>query len=87
MDKPSRRSVLAFLVPATVLALVLPRQAMADKPEFQVHMRAALDALHVAQKELAIAEADKGGFRVKAQKSVALAVLQVERGINYDNHH
>jgi len=50
-------------------------------------MQAALDALKLADRELAAASADKGGHRAKAQDLVRQAIVQVERGIQYDRRH
>ena len=74
----------------TVLALVVvlatafvAGRASADQP----HMQAALEHLRAAKVELDAAEADKGGHRVKALALTKDAIVQVERGIEYDRHH
>jgi hypothetical protein len=69
---------------AVAAGLALPAIAKgADQP----HMRAALDALRLAKRELNQATADKGGHRVRAEKLVEQAIAEVERGIKYDNRH
>jgi hypothetical protein len=59
-------------------AFVIP--AMADQP----FMRAALVNLDKADDYLKKANADKGGFRVKAREWVAKAETAVKNGIAYD---
>ncbi len=55
----------------------------ADQP----HMQAALEHLRAAKQQLEIAEADKGGHRVKAVRLVNDAIVQVEKGIQYERTH
>ena len=55
----------------------------ADQP----HMQAALDHLRAAKQQLDVAEADKGGHRVKAIRLVNDAIVQVEHGIEFDRTH
>ena len=90
MKDISRRSVVSAILPAALIALVLPRGAkaaghasMTDQP----HMQAALDALRVAKRELDAATADKGGHRAKAIGLVNDAIAQVEKGIAFDRKH
>ncbi len=81
----SRRSVVNTILPAALLGLALPIRgnAAADQP----HMKAALDALRLAKRELEAASADKGGHRAKAIEHVDAAINQVERGIEFDRTH
>lgn len=85
MSKISRREVLAGIsVMGAAVALVgAPAPAKADQPR----MHAALDALRTAKHELEAADRDKGGHREKALRLVQDAIVQVERGIEYDRHH
>ncbi len=84
MDRFSRRSVLTKILPASLLAIVLPGHAKAaDQP----HMEAALDALRNAKRELDAATSDKGGHRVRALKLVNQAMGEVERGMRFDRRH
>lgn len=53
----------------------------------QPHMVAALDELRSARAELQVAEADKGGHRVRAIALVNDAIEQVRRGIDYAGSH
>jgi hypothetical protein len=50
-------------------------------------MRAALDALQAAEKQLAIAAPDHGGHRVKALAQVRSAIAEVRKGIAFDNRN
>lgn len=62
---------------------LLAGRVCADQP----HMQAALDHLRSAKQQLEVADADKGGHRVKAGRLVNEAIVQVERGIEYDRTH
>lgn len=62
---------------------LLAGRVCADQP----HMQAALDHLRAARRQLEVAEADKGGHRVKALRLVSEAVVQVEHGIEYERVH
>lgn len=53
----------------------------------QPHMQSALSSLKSAQQQLEKATADKGGHRVKAMALTRDAILQVEKGIAFDNKH
>lgn len=59
----------------------------APSPQQQPHMRAALDALRNAKRHLELAEADKGGHRVKAVELVNGAITETEAGIAYAAGH
>ncbi len=78
-----REAVFGASVLGALAALLSGGRARADQP----HMQAALDALKLADRELAAASADKGGHRAKAQDLVRQAIVQVERGIQYDRRH
>ena len=81
MNRLSRRSVLSAALSLPLTGLVLTRQVRAaDQPR----MQAALQALKTARQELQAATADKGGHRVKALKLVNDAIIQVEKGIEFD---
>ena len=84
MNPVSRRSVVSTIFSSALLGLVLPSRARAaDQP----HMQAALDALRTAERELHQADADKGGHRVKAERIVHDAIVEVEKGIEFDRRH
>ena len=72
----------ALLVVALVSGFVAGR-ASADQP----HMQSALDHLRAAKGELDQALADKGGHRAKAIALVNDAIVQVEKGIEFDRRH
>ncbi len=57
------------------------RMSAADQP----NMRAALDHLKSAQKNLQRASSDKGGHRVNALNLVEQAIAEVNRGISVAN--
>lgn len=61
--------------------------AQASQSEAQPHMRAALEHLQQAQRELEAASHDKGGHRARAVSLVKQAIVQVNEGIQYDNTH
>lgn len=70
---------------AACIAAVLAVLSAAAMAEPQPHMRAALDALQTAEKQLAIAAPDHGGHRVKALAQVRSAIVEVRKGIAFDN--
>ncbi len=74
-------SILALVVVLTT-GFVAGR-ASADQP----HMQAALEHLRAAKVELDAALADKGGHRAKAIALTRDAIVQVERGIEFDRRH
>jgi hypothetical protein len=53
--------------------------ARADQP----HMRRALEHLRAARAELATAEHDKGGWRVRAIENTNRAIAETERGMAF----
>jgi hypothetical protein len=73
--------MLSATLPAAILGVGLTAKA---KPADQPHMQEALDALRRAQRELAQADRDKGGHRVKAERLVSQAIAEVERGMRFD---
>lgn len=56
-------------------------------PQVQPEMRAALDQLREAKRNLETASHDKGGHRATALNLVNQAISEVEQGIQYDNTH
>lgn len=74
---------LGCLLAVAVAFGFLGGRATADQP----HMRAALEHLRSARSELQVAEADKGGHRVKALRLVNDAIAQVEMGAQLDRTH
>ena len=73
----------ALALGVVILGGALAWRVYADQP----HMQAALDALRVAEKELQVAEHDKGGHRTKAIEHTRKAIEQVEKGIAFDRKH
>ena len=72
---------------ACVLALIFLTGCIAGRLSAdQPHMQAALDHLRAAKGELEKAEEDKGGHRVKAIRLTNDAIVQVEKGIEFDRH-
>lgn len=51
--------------------------ARADQP----HMRRALEHLRIAREELAVAEHNKGGWRLRALENVNRAIRETENGM------
>jgi len=68
---------------ALLIAAFAAGRLWADQP----HMRAALDHLRAAHRELDQALNDKGGHRVKAMALVSDAIAEVEKGAVYDRRH
>jgi hypothetical protein len=85
----TRRSAVATIGLVTLaLPTLLESQPKPDPTlEQQPHMRAALDALRNAKRHLDLAEADKGGHRVKALALVTDAISETEAGIAYAASH
>ena len=84
MDRFSRRSVLTAILPASLLAIVLPA---AVKAADQPHMQVALESLRNAKRELDQATPDKGGHRAKAIRLVNQAMEETEKGMRFDRRH
>jgi hypothetical protein len=78
-----RRVLWVLALGVLLLAGFVVGRANADQP----HMVAARDHLRVARAELQAADADKGGHRVKAIERVNEAIVEVDRGIEYDRTH
>ena len=83
MKTTRSRIIVAVLLCAVLVSGFLLGRASADQP----HMLAALEHLRAAKGELARADADKGGHRVKALALVNDAISQVEKGVSYDRRH
>jgi hypothetical protein len=81
------RIVLALCLSFVLGSVFFIGRQTAAAPADQPHMQAALSALETAQQELAAAQADKGGHRVKAERYVHDAIDEVRRGIEYDRTH
>lgn len=81
---PSGRVVAIALVCAVVLVggFFVGRASAA-----QPHMTAALEHLRSAKSELQVAEADKGGHRVRALRLVNDAIEEVSAGIEHARTH
>ncbi len=78
-----RRFFAALLVTVGIGAGFLAGRVSADQP----HMQAALEHLRAAKGELERAERDKGGHREAAIRATNDAIVQVEKGINFDRRH
>ena len=78
-----RRVLWVLAVAVLLLAGFVAGRANADQP----HMMAAREHLRAARAELQAADADKGGHRVKAIERVNEAIVEVDRGIEYDRTH
>ena len=85
MNRLNRRVAFKTLLSGLLLAPLFVRRAAAQ--EYQPHMREALDALHLAERELSAATHDKGGHRVKALRLVQAAISEAEKGVRFDNTH
>jgi len=70
---------------ALTLGSLVGYHALAD--ERQPHMRAAGHHLEEAQKELEIAEHDKGGHREKALELTKRAIEEVRLGVEVGDRH
>jgi hypothetical protein len=83
MRNASRR----FMLPALFLAGVLTGSAITLPAiaYYQPNMRAALTNLNSAYNQLSTADADKGGYRVRAMNDVTDAIRNVKLGIRYAN--
>ena len=82
----TRRSAITTI---GLVGLALPGllESQPGAREQQPHMRAALEALRTARRHLELAEADKGGHRVKAVGLVDDAIRETEAGIAYAAGH
>ena len=75
--------IFASLFAATLATQAIPT-ADADR---QPAMQRALGALQQAKSHLQNATSDKGGHRVKAISLTNQAIVEVEKGIKFDNRH
>lgn len=83
MSIPRRKVVSVIGLSAASFAALLASPVQGDQPR----MHSALDALKVAERELDAASHDKGGHRERALRLVRQAIVEVERGIQYDRRH
>lgn len=85
MMNPWKLTTLAL---ALVLAFFVGRELTGTASAGpQPHMQNALGSLRAARAELQKADPDKGGHRVKAIELTGAAILQVERGMRFDDKH
>ena len=78
-----RRFFAMMFVTVAIGTGFLAGRVSADQP----HMQSALEHLREAKHSLERAEADKGGHRQKALDLTNDAIVQVEKGINFDRRH
>ena len=76
------RTIASFVLGAVLATSI--STAVADR---QPLMRDALQNLKQAQTALQNAAHDKGGHRAKALQLTNAAIVQVEKGIAFDNKH
>ena len=84
------RMLILFVVLMITLSVSthnLGAQSAPADAQNQPHMRAALEHLQEAQKELEAATHDKGGHRSKAVSLVKQAIGEVKQGIEFDDTH
>lgn len=77
----ARRLFVSLALLVVLATGFLAGRASADQP----HMQAALEHLRAAKVELEAATPDKGGHRAKAIVLTSDAIVQVEKGIEYDH--
>jgi hypothetical protein len=75
--KISAKSIVAVVV----FAASVSGATLVAADSFQPHMQSALADLQAAKGELQAAEADKGGYRVKALALVNQAITDTQAGI------
>ncbi len=75
------------LVLAGALAFTAGNAVPEAQAETQPHMRAALQNLKDAEKQLENATHDKGGHRAAALKLTRAAIEQTKKGIEADNNN
>jgi hypothetical protein len=86
MSEPKTRRELGILATGGLVASALvatSRPAAARQPNMERARASLADALHF----LETAEADKGGYRVAAIKSVKEAISQVDAGMRFAETH
>jgi hypothetical protein len=74
----------SFALAAVLAGATLVPNVIAEP---QPKMRAALDSLRAAERDLAEATHDKGGHRAKALQLTKQAIDEVQAGIKFDNAH
>ena len=74
---------------AGLLAFAVGREALVSSAsaDVQPKMQSALGSLRDAASSLSEAAHDKGGHRAAALKLTREAIVQVEKGIKFDNRH
>lgn len=77
--------VLAILLAVVVGSGSLGVSAVSAGP--QPHMKAALDSLDAALRDLEKASSDKGGHRANAMALTKQAIKETKKGIEFDNKH
>lgn len=82
MTTISRRSVVSSLFSSGLLGVLLPARV---KAATDPHMRAALEALRTAHRELREATPDEQGDRKRAKRLARRVIAVVERRIKFDN--
>jgi hypothetical protein len=78
------------LITATLgiaIMLVLLVSSASRPAQGQPHMQAGLEHLKQAKASLEKATADKGGHRAKAIQLINEAMVEVEKGIEFDKKH
>jgi hypothetical protein len=71
------KTLKAGIIVLTFVSCIGLNNARADQP----HMRRALEHLRAAREELASAEHNKGGWRVRALEHVNRAIVDTENGM------
>lgn len=79
-----RQALIAASLGGALVAAIHPTGVQAEE---QPAMKAAQLALLSAAQHLKEATPDKGGHRVKALQLVKQAITEVQKGIEYDQHH
>ncbi|MBI3181209.1 MAG: hypothetical protein HYZ28_03600 [Myxococcales bacterium] len=77
-----KKTILAVAIGAVIGCVTT--QALAER---QPRMKEALHHLHQAKDALEKGSPDKGGHRVKAIAFVKDAIIEVEKGIAFDDRH
>ena len=79
-----RQALIAASLGGALVAAIRPTGAQAEE---QPAMKAAQLSLLTAAEHLKVASADKGGHRAKALQLVKQALIEVQKGIEYDQKH
>ena len=74
---------------AGMLAFAVGREALISSAsaDVQPKMRSALGSLRAAAESLSDGAHDKGGHRAAALRLTRSAIVEVEKGIKFDNRH